>query len=787
MSETIQKQPIDQELRQSYLDYAMSVIVSRAIPDARDGLKPVQRRILYGMAELGLRPAAKTMKAARIVGEVLGKFHPHGDMSVYDALVRLAQDFTLRYPLVTGQGNFGSIDGDPAAAMRYTEARLTPLAEELLADLDKETVNFIPNYDNTRTEPTVLPAAFPNLIVNGSLGIAVGMATNIPPHNLGEVVEAAQALIAEPKLTTRDLLKIIRGPDFPTGGVIYGGSTLARCYADGRGSVVVRGRASTEEGKRGQQQLVITEIPWQVNKSDLIKTFATLSLEKTIPEIKDVRDESTMAGIRIVLELREPAGERILEKLYRLTDLQRNYHFNLVSLEQGIQPKLCSIKDLLVQWLSHRQEVIVRRTRFDLARTKERVHLLEGFQKALDAIDVVIAIIRKAKDRSEAETNLRAKLKLSEQQANAILELPLRSLTSLERLKIKSELEEKRKLQRRLETILANQKEIDALIVAELQALQKKHGNVRRTEIRREELSAPARGEEVVEIKPVIITVNRKGLVRALPAETPLEKIIKDRDGLGEVFLTNTGARLWLISRLGRLYQVPTTRFIEGTKYPSASAGGTKYLESQITLDKSDAVSVVFQPTADATHLFIVTAQGVGKKLALADLSSPKKTGTQLISLKDDVVVGVLSYRDGTGAFTLFTQQGLSLSFRDTLPVQGRSARGVRVMRLATGDSVCGLGQHGRALVVVGFSSGAWKIFPTAELKLQQRGGLGIKAFELKERLGAIVLATTAERGAIVLAANQKLIRLELAKVKPQQRTHQPQQLTEPIEQALII
>ncbi len=776
MSETIQRQPIDQELRQSYLDYAMSVIVSRAIPDARDGLKPVQRRILYGMAELGLRPSAKTMKAARIVGEVLGKFHPHGDMSVYDALVRLAQDFSLRYPLVTGQGNFGSIDGDPAAAMRYTEARLTPLAEELLADLDKETVNFIPNYDNTRTEPAVLPAAFPNLIVNGSLGIAVGMATNIPPHNLNEVVEAAQALIVDPKLTTRDLLKIIRGPDFPTGGVIYGGSTLARCYAGGRGSVVVRGKASTEEGKRGQQQLVITEIPWQVNKSELIKAIAMLSLEKTVPEIKDVRDESTMAGIRIVIELREPTAERVLEKLYRLTELQRNYHFNLVALEQGIQPKLCSLKDLLVQWLSHRQEVIVRRTRFELTRTKERVHLLEGFQKALDAIDAVITIIRKAKDRAEAEVGLRAKLKLSERQADAILELPLRSLTSLERLKIKAELDEKRKLQGRLEAILANQKEIDALISSELRTLQGRYGDARRTEIRREELTVATRGEEVIEIMPVVVTVNSKGLVRALPAETAPEKIIRDRDGIGEIFLTNTGARVWAISRLGRLYQVPVARFTDGAKY----------LESQITLDKGDAITLVFQPSPRATHLFIATAQGIGKKLALAELSSSKKTGTQLINLQGDAVMGVISYHDG-GAFTLFTRQGLSLSFRDTLPTQGRAARGVRVMRLEAGDTVCGLGQHSQALVIIGFTSGAWKIFPTEELKLQQRGGLGIKAFEPKERLGAIVLAATAERGATILAANQKLIWLELAKVKIQQRQHQPQQLTEQIERAVII
>ncbi|MER3581543.1 MAG: DNA gyrase subunit A, partial [Patescibacteria group bacterium] len=549
-------QEISEELKRSYLDYAVSVIVSRALPDVRDGLKPVQRRILYVMKELGLWSNEKFTKCANIVGNTIARYHPHGDMAVYEALVRMAQDFSLRYPLVIGQGNFGSVDGDPPAAYRYTEAKLSKFAEEMLADIDKETVDFRPNYDNTHKEPVVLPAKIPNLIINGSVGIAVGMATNIPPHNLTEVLLAVKEIIKNPKISNKELLKIIKGPDFPTGGLVYGGKRLEKAYEDGRGGIIVRGEIDLEETKRGKEYLVIKSIPWQVNKADLVKEIANLALEKVIEEIKDVRDESNKEGIRVVIEIKPNSNiEKLKEDLYRLTSLQKIYYFNSIALENGIQPKIFSLKEILVSWIEHRKEVIKRKTKFDLEKNKERVHLLEGFDKALENLDRVIETIKKSKDRKEALENLMKKFKLTEKQADAILEMPLRTLTQMERHKILEELKQRKSLIQELEMILKNPKKIEEIIIQEADEIIKKYPSERLTKIIEEEIET--KKEEIIE-KTVFFWVNSKNQVSLIdPEKLDVNKLLNKDEFPKYLFLISTKEKILAISQKGKIYTLP--------------------------------------------------------------------------------------------------------------------------------------------------------------------------------------------------------------------------------------
>ena len=469
---------IEDEMRESYLDYAMSVIVSRALPDVRDGLKPVHRRVLYAMNELGLQPSAKYRKSATVVGEVLGKYHPHGDVAVYDSLVRLAQDFSMRYPLVDGQGNFGSLDGDAPAAMRYSECKLAPMSLELLSDLEKDTVNFMDNYDASKKEPVVLPAKLPNLLLNGTLGIAVGMATDIPPHNLGEVVDAASALIDNPKLASEDLVEFVQGPDFPTGGIIYDASAIKSAYATGKGSVVVRAKTDIIEAKDGSYHIIVTEIPYRVNKATLLEKFAELVQEKKVEGIRDLRDESDKDGVRIVIELKKDAiPNKVLNQLFNYSQLQDTFHLNMLALVDGIDPRVLNLKMILEYFIAHRRDVVTRRARFELQRAKDRAHILEGLQKALDHIDAIIKTIKQSDTKEQAHGNLMKKFKLSDKQSAAILEMRLSALAGLERKKIDEELKEKKRIIGELEDLLKSPKKIDALIKQEMQDLKTKFGD----------------------------------------------------------------------------------------------------------------------------------------------------------------------------------------------------------------------------------------------------------------------------------------------------------------------
>ncbi|MCX6736959.1 MAG: DNA topoisomerase 4 subunit A, partial [Candidatus Parcubacteria bacterium] len=519
MPEQFQNRDISLELKESYLDYAMSVIVSRALPDARDGLKPVQRRILYAMNDLGLNPSAKFRKSATVVGEVLGKYHPHGDIAVYDALARMAQDFSLREPLINGQGNFGSVDGDPPAAMRYTEVKLNAIAQSLLEDIDEETVDFVPNYDGSRTEPTVLPNRVPQLLLNGAMGIAVGMATNIPPHNLNETIDASIYLIDHPQANSSDLVKFVLGPDFPTGGTIYGQENIAEIYASGRGTVLCRGKAEIEEENK-YRQIVITELPYLVNKAELVAKIANLAEEKKIEGIKDLRDESDKEGLRITIDLKNEAiPKKILNQLYKYTDLEKPFHVNMLALiDKGIQPSVLSIKELISEFLNHRKEVIFRRTQFRLKKAKERAHILEGLAKALDHIDEIIKLIRSADDKADAQKKLISKFSFSEIQANAILEMRLSNLAKLERNNIEKELAEKKKIIKEFELILKESKRIFEIIKKELQESKEKYGSPRRTRVV-SQMPDSISDDDLIVQKEVIITLSKTGYIKRMAPE----------------------------------------------------------------------------------------------------------------------------------------------------------------------------------------------------------------------------------------------------------------------------
>lgn len=758
------------EMRESYLDYAMSVITSRALPDVRDGLKPVHRRILFAMNELGLNASAKTRKSATVVGEVLGKYHPHGDVAVYDAMVKLAQDFAMRYPLVVGQGNFGSIDGDAAAAMRYTEAKMSRLAGEMLHDIDKDTVDFRPNYDNTKMEPVVMPAAFPNLLVNGTLGIAVGMATNVPPHNLREVCAAAAHLIDDPSATTDDLLQHVQGPDFPTGCIAFNQKDIQHAYATGRGGVVVRGEAEIVEGKKGDFQIIVTSIPYRVNKSDLLQKIADLVHDKKLEGIKDIRDESTK-DIRIAIDLKSSANpQTVLNFLYKHTQLEETFHYNVVALVDGV-PQTLSLKAIIEAFIKHRKEVVTRRTKYDLARAKEREHILLGLSKALDHIDEIIALIKKSRDTDDARQGLIAKFKFSEIQANAILDMRLQRLSGLERKKIEDELDEVQKTIAELESLLKNEKKMMALIRKEITDISEKYGDDRKTKIVKRAAKLLSIEDLVADEDSVLVLTQGGYIKRTNPSEYRRQKRggvgVVDLDTKEEDFVTNfltasTHSDLLFFSDRGKAYQLKMYELPEGKR---ATKG--KAIVNFLSLEQGEQItSILSMPketkAAADLSLVMVTREGTVKKTAASQFKEVRRSGLIAISLdKGDGLISAQFVSKGDHV-VLSTAKGQSIRFAEKdVRDMGRQAAGVRGIKLSAGDVVVGAGvvPHGvkDAELLVVSSTGYGKKTKLSEYKVQGRGGTGIKTMSItaktKQLVGAEVIT---QKGGELVAMSKK-------------------------------
>ncbi|MGC9049043.1 MAG: DNA gyrase subunit A [Patescibacteria group bacterium] len=787
ISAKIISQPIEKEVQSSYLDYAMSVIVSRALPDVRDGLKPVHRRILYAMWRMGLKSGAKYRKSATVIGEVLGKFHPHGDLAVYDALVRMAQDFSLRYPLIDGQGNFGSIDGDAAAAYRYTEVRLAPIAEEMLIDIEKEVVSFSPNYDGTLTEPQVLPAKLPNLLLNGALGIAVGMATNIPPHNLKELCQTINYLIDHPKAEIDDLIKILRGPDFPTGGLIFDPNQIKQVYTLGQGPIVMRARTEIVELSAGNYQIIITEIPYQVNKSALIGKIAELIKEKKIEDIRDVRDESSKEGIRIVIELRRHTyPQKVLNQLFKLTDLQSTFNVNMVTLIDGIQPKLVNLKLILEEFIKHRQNIIKKRTEFDLARTKERIHILKGLQIALEHIEEIIRLIRRSKDREEAKKNLISKYKLSEIQANAILEIKLQQLAHLERTKIEDELKEKLKLERGLTEILAQPKKILQIIKNEMNDLIKNYGDDRRTQIIGQPVTT-FKQEDLIPNEPTLILMTRDGYIKRLSPSAFKTQIrggrgvvgleIKEEDVVEQLVSTTTHADLLFFTTKGRVFRMKTYNVPESSRLARGQSLAN-FLEMG-SQEKVSEILAISEATKKPKFLVMVTTNGLIKRTSLEDFVNVRRSGLIAIKLKDDDALEWVKPTEGQDEIILVTALGQAIRFseKDLRPM-GRSAAGVRGIRLAKEDRVIGMDiitNNTSSQLLVVMENGFGKMTPIKDYRLQKRGGGGIKTAKVTEKTGKVIAAMVIDernlaehiRGDLLIVSQVgQVIRLPLKSIK---------------------
>jgi len=744
---------ISAEMKEAYLDYAMSVITSRALPDARDGLKPVHRRILFTMQQMGLSSSARFRKSAAVVGDVLGKYHPHGDTAVYDALAKMAQDFSMRYPLIIGQGNFGSIDGDSPAAMRYTEAKMERLAGELLRDLEKETVNFTPNYDATRTEPVVLPAAVPNLLLNGTLGIAVGMATNIPPHNLTEVCNATAHLIDNPKATTDDLLEHVKGPDFPLGAIAFNAKDIAQAYATGRGGVVVRGETDVTEDKKGNAVIVITSLPFRVNKADLLVKIADLVRDKKLEGIKDIRDEST-DDIRVVIELKGTAHpQNVLNYLYKHTQLEDTFHYNLVALIDGV-PQTLSLKSILEQFILHRKEVVTRRTQFDLAKAEAREHILLGLSKALDHIDKIIALIKKAKDVPAAHAELQKQFKFSELQATAILEMRLQKLAGLERKKIEDELKELQKLITELKALLKDPQKILGVIKSELLEIAEKYGDDRRTKIVKGGVKTLS-VEDLVPDEENVLVLTRGGYIKRT---NPNEYRRQKRGGVGVVdlntkeedvvttFLTaSTHNDVLFFSDRGKAYQTKLYDIPEGKR---ATRG--KSIMNFLPLQQGEFISSVLtmpkETKKGAYSLILVTKGGVVKKMDAASFHDVRRSGiiAMKITAGDELIGAHLTQKKES--IILVTAGGQSIRFSESdVREMGRTAGGVRAMKIAKGDTIVGSGvvpeENKEATLLVLSETGYGKRTELSEYKVQKRGGSGIKTANVTEKIGKLISA----------------------------------------------
>jgi DNA gyrase subunit A len=758
---------IEEEMKVSYLDYAMSVIIGRALPEVRDGLKPVQRRILYAMFREGLLPGRKYSKSAGVVGEVLKKYHPHGDTAVYDAMVRLAQDFNMRYMLVDGQGNFGSIDGDPAAAYRYTEARLAKIAEELLADIDKETVDFTPNFDETTEEPKVLPSRIPNLIVNGASGIAVGMATNIPPHNLGEVVDGLVMLLEDPAISVEGLMTVIKGPDFPTGGIIHGTGGIRDAYATGRGLLRIRARARIEREHRGGENIIISEMPYQVNKARLIEKIAELVREKKIEGISDIRDESDRDGIRVVLELkRGEMAQVVLNNLYKHTQMETTFGIIMLALVNG-QPHVLGLKKVLNYFLQHRREVILRRTRFELRKAQERAHILEGLKIALDHLDEIIALIRASKSPEEAKQGLMRGYPLSEIQAQAILDMKLQRLTGLERSKIISEYKETLKEIERLKAILGSDALVSKLIRDELLEIKTKYADERKTEITEETKEITI--EDLITEEEMVITLSHQGYIKRNPLSAYRSQRrggkgligmeTKEEDFVEQLFIGSTHDYMLFFSNLGRLYWLKTYQIPEAGR-----AAKGKALINLLQLAEGEHISTAL-PVRDFKegYLIMFTKNGTVKKTALSAYSNPRGKGIIAVSLDEGDELIAVRKTTGENDVIIGTRNGLAIKFNEgDVRDMGRSARGVRGIRLFDGDEVVAaeVAEEKTAILTVA-ENGFGKRTPIEDYPRQGRGGKGVISIKLTEKGGKVVglLQVRDEDEVVMITSAGKLIR----------------------------
>lgn len=777
-SRTVERHTVENVMEDSYLRYSMSVIIDRALPDVRDGMKPVHRRIMYAMHESGLRSSARHRKSATVVGDVMGKYHPHGDSSIYDSMVRLAQPWATRYMLVNGQGNFGSMDGDPPAAMRYTEAKMQRVADELLADIDKETVDFRDNYDGTQTEPTVLPAKLPNLLLNGQLGIAVGMATNIPPHNLIEVVDATVQLIDKPESTLDDLLQHLKGPDFPTGGVIYGKESLRRAYATGRGGVVVRGVAEIVEGKKGKQQIIISEIPYALNKESLVIKIADLVKEKKITGISDLRDETARGQVRIVIDLKKDAyPKKLLNQLYKLTPLQTSFHFNMMALIDGIQPRVLGLADILSEHVKHRRIVVRRRTEYELRKAKERAHILEGLKIALDHIDEVIKVIRASQSTEEAQKNLMAKFGLSEIQARAILAMQLRTLTGLERAKIEEELAALLKTIAELESILADEKKILKIVKDELLALKKQYGDERRTKVIPGELGKMS-DEDLVPDEQVVVTLtNANYIKRSSIAEYKRQgrggkgrrgMATREEDVIEHVVNASTHDYLLFFTTKGRVFRLKTYE-VPAVGLNAKGIALVNLLQMQPEETVSSVINV--SKTHDAANLIMCTIKGVIKKTPFEQYQNVRTSGLIAINLDDGDALKWIRMTSGDNEVVISTAQGQAIRFheKDARPM-GRVSRGVRGIRLRAGDEVIGMDivEEGSSIFVIS-QYGYGKRTKVSQFTPHARGGVGIRSAVVNAKTGRLVGVKTLQdekqddgQEVIIISGQGQTIRLGL-------------------------
>jgi DNA gyrase subunit A len=737
---------IEEEMKDSYIDYSMSVIVSRALPDVRDGLKPVHRRVLYGMHELNLRPNSAYKKSARIVGEVLGKYHPHGDLAVYDTIVRMAQDFSLRYPLVDGQGNFGSVDGDSPAAMRYTEVRLTHIAEEVLRDLDKDTVDWRPNFDDTLKEPSVMPTVLPNLLINGSSGIAVGMATNIPPHNLTEVVDGLIALIKDPEIKIEKLMKIIKGPDFPTAGIIYGIEGIDEAYRSGRGRIVVRARAVIEEVRGGRQNIIITELPYQVNKATLHEKIETLAQEKKIEGIRAARDESDRDGMRLVVELKGDADPNIvLNNLYKHTQMQETFGVIMLALVDGV-PRVLNLKQVLQHFVDFRHEVVVRRLKFDLDKAEKRAHILEGLRICINNIDEIVAIIKKSKDPQTAKDALMKRFKLTEIQAQAILDMRLQRLTGLERDKIEAEYKEVMALIKQLKELLASKPKRMELISKELLELKEKFGDERRTEIVAKTGSFSV--EDMIAEEDMVITISHGGFIKRFPVSGYRRQsrggrgvtgaTTKEDDFLEHLFIASTHDYVLFFTDKGRCH------WLKVYDIPQAGKGSKgRAIVNMLTLEQHEKIAayVSVKEFDDKHFVAFATKKGVVKKTALSEFSNPRKAGINAIAIDDGDALIEAKITDGTADIMLGTRSGQAIRFHENeVREMGRTAGGVKGIEIEKGDELVGMVILKReATILVVSQNGYGKRSELREYKVQHRGGSGLITMKANDKTGKMV------------------------------------------------
>lgn len=782
----VKPREISEEMKNSYIDYAMSVIISRALPDVRDGFKPVHRRILYAMYEDGLRPDAKFRKSATVVGSCLGRYHPHGDQAVYDSAIRMAQDFSLRYPLIHGQGNIGSID-DPGefAAMRYTEMKMSKIGFEMLSDIEKNTVDFVPNYDATRTEPTVLPSPVPQLLLNGAMGIAVGMATDIPPHNLNEICQAAVYLIDNPEAETEDLFKFVQGPDFPTGGLIFDRNEILAAYAQGKGSILMRAKTEISEREKGGFQIIISEIPFRVEKSSLMQQLADLVQNKKVEGIKDIRDESDKDGMRIVIELQKTAiPQKVLNSLFKFSDLEKKFNLNMLALVDGIQPKVLNLKEVLQHYLDYRQKVIYRRTQYDLDKAKERAHILEGIAKALDMIDAVIATIRKSKDREDARTNLMKLLKIDAIQADAILEIKLHQLVRLEKDKIEAELDEKLKEIKMLSAILASKDKIKGVIKEELAKEMKQFGDERKTKV------IDVRPEKITEADLVpqadaIITVTSDGYIKRFSPDMAktqkrggkgiLGMKTQEGDYVSHFIFAQTHDSVFFFTDSGKVFQ---TKAYEIPEAPRTSRGRALVNFLEITPDDKilSILPISKEAKSTAKYLVMVTKNGTIKKTEIKEFDNVRRNGLIAINLKDGDLLCSVKQASGSDNIILATKKGQAIMFSEQkIRAMGRTASGVKGINVKKGDEVIGMEITDKdaiksktpASLLILAENGYGKLTSLKEYREQGRGGSGIKTAKVTKKTGDLVKVgiITDEEDLIVISQKGQVIRTEIKSI----------------------